>query len=86
MNMSKGITVLFLLLLCGCKNNEEISHDSSANQNVEIAFAYPMNEVEIDGNPEDWSDDMIKNPIGVVLENEIETEEDLEAHFKVGFS
>ena len=86
MNMSKGITVLFLLLLCGCKNNEEISHDSSANQNVEIAFAYPMNEVEIDGNPEDWSDDMIKHPIGVVLENEIETEEDLAAQFKVGFS
>ncbi|MEO1485541.1 MAG: serine hydrolase [Bacteroidota bacterium] len=84
--MSKGLTALFLLLIIGCKNKEVASLHLDEHQNLMVAFAFPMNEVDIDGNPADWPEDMTKHPITAVLENQIESTEDLDAYFKVGFS
>ncbi len=65
------------------------ANDSQAGKNNKsgiLAFAYPINEIKVDGNSSDWPKDLTEYPIAALLENKIESAEDLDAHFQVGYS
>lgn len=55
--------------------------------NGAIAYAYPLNNITLDGDLDDWPDEMISYPItqlgaGVAAENET----DFNAYFRIGFN
>lgn len=69
-----------------CTSLVVLPHSGFAH-NGAIAYAYPVNNIVLDGELDDWPDEMIRYPItqlgaGVAAESET----DFHAHFRIGFN
>ena len=81
------ITVVILCMSLIACNIEEKQKIIDINENsTPLAFAYPVSDIKIDGEIDDWNSEMPYYTISALLESNIETPEDLNAIFKVGFS
>ncbi|MEO1054680.1 MAG: serine hydrolase [Bacteroidota bacterium] len=85
MSISK-YTLLLLIALVGCKSVQETEPKTEVKDASVIAFAFPVHDIQIDGHASDWPENLTKYPISALLENEIESTEDLDAYFHVGYS
>lgn len=78
--------IIIVLSAISCQSNKEYKSDYQNEDAAAIALAYPVANISVDGNVEDWPDDLIRYPIASILENKIETPDDLNAAFQVGYS
>ncbi len=79
-NLTKRIFSLssfFLLIL--------VSSNTYAD-NGKIAYAYPVENIKIDGDLSDWSDDLMKFPISVTSDSKPINEKDFKAYFRAGYN
>jgi CubicO group peptidase (beta-lactamase class C family) len=83
---TKLLSFLFLIALMSCKKESLPSTFDYSNNTVPLSIAYPVSNITVDGKIEDWDKNYPEYPISNVLENEIESSDDLSAVFKVGFS
>lgn len=83
----KYLSIFILIFsLISCSNSTNTTLKKETRKSNISAFALPVNEITIDGDATDWPEHLTKYPIAALLENEIESKEDLDAYFKVGYS
>lgn len=83
---TKFLLFLVSITLMSCKTDQRILAIDDGNNSVPLAIAYPVSNITVDGEIDDWDKDFPEYPISNVLENEIEDSNDLSAVYKVGFS
>lgn len=84
---TKHLTFLLLsLFFLNCTTEHKFSLADANKNSVPFTMAFPVSNITIDGKIEDWNSDIPNNTIAALLENDIETPDDLSAAFKIGFS
>ncbi|MEP7323064.1 MAG: serine hydrolase, partial [Saprospiraceae bacterium] len=79
-DFSQTIKIFFLLLCCLSFTTSSSAHNGS------IAFAYPVDQIKIDGDISDWAQVKNKYPFVTELSDmKAENAEDCSAYFKVGY-
>ncbi len=78
--------ILFCIAFISCKNEQQFGTIDDSKNSVPFAIAYPVSNISIDGQIDDWNKNIPEYTISKVLENKIDNPDDLSAVFKVGFS
>jgi len=83
---SKLLLLLFFITLIGCKSDKQLLAIDDSKNTVPFGVAYPVSNIIVDGETDDWDEELPEHPISQLLENEIDNPDDLSAVFKIGFS
>ncbi|WP_298540838.1 serine hydrolase [uncultured Aquimarina sp.] len=81
----KIFALLLIIISIGCNQNKEFTLIDKNPESAKIAFAYPITDIQIDGNINDWPKKTPRYPISSILENNSEDTQDLHAEFQVGY-
>lgn len=82
MRIDAFIRVVYVCTICHCC---AVTTPVSAH-NGAIAYAYPAEQITVDGNLADWPADIQRHPIALDQSgNKRGSKQDLEAHFRVGY-
>ncbi len=86
MNFKLLFFVLLALILLNCKTEKQFTAIDDNKNSVPLSVAYPVSNITVDGEIEDWDTTIPEYTIDALLENKMDSPDDLSAVFKVGFA
>ena len=83
--MKSLLPCLLVALLLGCAGPEK-QPLAQGHQAPDVAYAYPVTGITVDGDPADWPGNGATYPITALLAHTIDSPADFAAHFRVGYA